>query len=114
MALRKALSFALEIGIRKVIVAGDSVLAICAVKNQQMNHSIAGNLVESIKKLIPSFLEFGLKHVRKSGNTVADCLAKHSKQYDVLQVGLEDSPNFINDLLIKDRSSYVINPPIPD
>ncbi|XVE95529.1 hypothetical protein REPUB_Repub02eG0105300 [Reevesia pubescens] len=65
LALKESLNFSLEIGIRDIEVEGDSMLMVYAVKNSQVDHSIAGGIVESIKFQVPNFNKFRISHVKR-------------------------------------------------
>ncbi|XVF18343.1 hypothetical protein REPUB_Repub11eG0013500 [Reevesia pubescens] len=112
IALREALLFALEIGFREVEVEGDSLLTICAVKNNAEdleNHSFAGAIIEFIKKLLPSFRSYKLKHVKRAGNEVANALAHYAKSVNTFVVWLEDHPSFLSSFLQRDADPFVNN-----
>ncbi|XVF23018.1 hypothetical protein REPUB_Repub13aG0001700 [Reevesia pubescens] len=77
------------------LVEGDSLLLVCAIKNQEKNHSAAGAIIESIKLLVPSFNKFHLQPTRRKRNEVAHCLAKHSKALEDFVVWLKEFPSFL-------------------
>ncbi|XVF16185.1 hypothetical protein REPUB_Repub10bG0010000 [Reevesia pubescens] len=95
IALLEALTFALEIGIRNVEVEGDSLLTVRAVESSGMDHSVAGGIIEAVKKLIPGFNYFKLRHTKRLKNVVAHILAKHSKELEDPEVWLEETPVFL-------------------
>ncbi|XVF26524.1 hypothetical protein REPUB_Repub14bG0024300 [Reevesia pubescens] len=99
LALQRALTFALEIGIYEAEIEGDSPLTITAVKNENIDHSIAEGIIESIKDLLGNFSKFRLKHVKRDGNLVAHTLAKHSRSVDGFQVWMEEAPSFLSALV---------------
>ncbi|XVF19088.1 hypothetical protein REPUB_Repub11eG0080100 [Reevesia pubescens] len=86
-ALKEALKFALEIGIREVEVEGEYMLTVCAIKNSHVDHSIAAGIVESSKDQIPSFNKFKIRHVKRAGNAVAHSLAKYYKAVEDFKSG---------------------------
>ncbi|XVF31744.1 hypothetical protein REPUB_Repub17cG0018500 [Reevesia pubescens] len=101
-ALYEALTFSLEMGLRNIMAEGDSSLTIDAVNSKTLDHSIAGGIVETIKLLSHHFISFRLIHVRRGGNAVAHSLAKHAKEVEDFEVWLEDTPNFLHALVLKD------------
>ncbi|XVF37305.1 hypothetical protein REPUB_Repub19eG0134700 [Reevesia pubescens] len=116
-ALSEALTFAKEIGFNKVEVEGDSMLTVSTVKRTQVDHSIADDIIESIKEQSTSFINFSIRHVRRTGNTVAYTLAKHSLNVEGFQVWLEEVPNFLAESIMYDsynfQSSSIKNSLVP-
>ncbi|XVF37056.1 hypothetical protein REPUB_Repub19eG0112900 [Reevesia pubescens] len=89
-------------GLRNIVAEGDSSLTINAVNSSTLDHSIAGGIVETIKLLSQHFISFRLIHVRRGGNAVVHSLAEHAKEVEDFEVWLEDTPNFLHALVLKD------------
>ena len=83
LACRRAVSFAIELGLRELVIEGDQVLVIQAIKDGQPCQSFYGHIVDDIFHLSAQLRNFTFCHVNRNCNRVADALAKKS------QVGLD-------------------------
>ena len=92
LATRRALEFAIEIGVHRVILEGDSIILFNAL--QSTNHSLAhfGHLAEDVKYLASCFQKCMFSHVRKHCNKVAHSLARRALKHPYLLVWMEDVP----------------------
>ena len=77
LAAQKALSFAHELGFQNVILEGDVLGLIQALKSQEQNLCPLGLLVEDVKIYLSYFQRVLYSHVKRNGNSVAHNLAKH-------------------------------------
>ncbi|XVF19688.1 hypothetical protein REPUB_Repub11eG0132100 [Reevesia pubescens] len=109
LALKESLRFALDIGIYEIEVEGDSSLVISAIKGNMEDHSLAGGIVELVKKSLQKFRSVRLLHVKRSGNVMAHVLAKHAKKIDTFHVWIEEVPSFLSDVFLKDSSMAISN-----
>lgn len=75
MAARKAAEFALEVGINKVVLEGDSEIVYKDLNNNGPSLALHGHLIQDVKALIPLFSCFCFSHVGRLGNKVAHSLA---------------------------------------
>lgn len=82
--------FAAELRLHRVIFEGDSTIVINAVSQRNAALSSYGNIVDDIRCLVSSFLFFDFIHVHRTGNFVADALAKKAKNIVGCQVWLEE------------------------
>ena len=85
LACRWAVQFAADLGLRRVIFEGDSATVI--------------NAVTQDNAALSSFLFVNFVHVPRSGNTVADALAKKAKDLGGCQVWSDVMPADIAPLL---------------
>ncbi|XVF09409.1 hypothetical protein REPUB_Repub07fG0090300 [Reevesia pubescens] len=102
ISLREALKFDLNIGIRDVEVERDSMLTVYAVTKSQVDHSIAGGIVEAIKLQVPHFNKFRINHVKRDGNSITHAMAKHSRYVVNFQAWIEKVPYFLHALILND------------
>ena len=79
LACRRAVQFAVDLSLHRVIFQGDSAIVINAVSQENAALSSYGFIVKDILSLISSFLSFEFVHVPRSGNIVADALAKKAE-----------------------------------
>ena len=102
LAARKALMFAHELGFQSVILEGDALGLIQALKSQEQNVCPLGLLVEDVKVYLNHFQIMLSSHVKRNSNSVAYCLAKHAISIPSLQVWMEDLPSHIVSFLDSD------------
>ncbi|XP_075655083.1 uncharacterized protein LOC142625282 [Castanea sativa] len=102
LACRRAIQFAVEIGLHKVIFKGDVALVINALSNGGANQSSYGHIVDDIlaQTSLLSFSEFCF--ATRSCNKVADTSAERAKTDPHLQVWLEECPKDITPLVLDD------------
>ena len=92
LACRRAVQFAADVGLHRVIFEGDSAKVINTVTQDNAALSSYGNIVEDILCPVPSFLFVNFVHVPRSGNIVADALAKKAKDLVGCQVWSDVMP----------------------
>ena len=90
MAALKALTFAHELGFQNVILEGNALGFIQALKSQEQNLCPLGLRVEDVKVYANNFIRLLDSHVKRNGNSVAHNLAKHAICIPDFQVWMED------------------------
>ena len=104
LACRRAVQFAIEIGLHEVIFEGDAAVVINAISKGLANQSLYGHIVDDVLGQA-SLLHFSnFCYVPRSCNSVANALAKRAKAGPELQVWLEDCPEDITPLVLGDVS----------
>ena len=78
LAALKALQLAYDLGFQNVILEGDSLGLIQALKAEDHNLSPLGLLVEDVKLFANNFVRLSYSHIKRNGNSVAYNLAKHA------------------------------------
>ena len=78
LAALKALQLAYDLGFQNVILEGDSLGLIQALKAEDHNLSPLGLLVEDVKLFANNFVRLSYSHIKRSGNNVTHNLTKHS------------------------------------
>ena len=86
LAAWKALMFAHELGFQSVILEGDALGLIQALKSQEQNVCPLGLLVEDVKVYSNHFRRVLYSHIKRNGNSIAHSLAKHAISILDLQV----------------------------
>uniref|UniRef100_A0A2N9HBQ0 RNase H type-1 domain-containing protein n=1 Tax=Fagus sylvatica TaxID=28930 RepID=A0A2N9HBQ0_FAGSY len=104
-AAKRAIQFALEIGIFDAIFEGDSDLIIREISSPEAMHNVYGLVLEDAKALLHHFERYQFTHTRRSGNTVAHALARRALNIQNLCVWMEDVPPDIIPVLYSDFSS---------
>ncbi|XP_065616451.1 uncharacterized protein LOC136061926 [Quercus suber] len=102
LAALKAVQFVYDLGFQKVILEGDSLGLIKALKAEEHNLSPLGLLVEDVKLVANNFVSLSYSHIKRSGNSVAHNLAKHAIRIPDFQVWMEDVPSHIVSFLHSD------------
>ena len=95
LAALKALSFAHDLGFQNIVLEGDALNLIQALKAQEQNLLPWGLLVEDVKEYGKKFRRVSYSHVKRNGNSVAHNLAKYALCIPDFQVWMEDVPSHI-------------------
>ena len=104
LACKRAIQFAVVIGLHDVIFEGDAAVVISAISKGSANHSLYDHIIDDILGQA-SHLHFSeFCFVPRSCNAVADALAKRAKVGPDLLVWLEDCPEDITPLVLGDAS----------
>ena len=98
IACRKAVRFALHLGLADVVFEGDSETITTAINSGSPCYSSFGHILDEVKKLALNFVSASFVHVKRQGNAVADKLATASKTYLVPMFGRMTSQVMCNKL----------------
>ena len=79
LAAAKALQFAIDLGLSKVIPEGDSEIIINAMNENSQSLASFGLLIQDVKNIANYFHCISFSHVHRDGNCVAHNLAKHAR-----------------------------------
>ena len=101
-ACRKAVKFAIEIGLQRVVFERDSTMVITALNHNSARLSSYGVIMEGIRSQALVFQSSVFNHISHSCNCVADALAKKTKGFRGAQVCLNDPNEDITSLLFFD------------
>ena len=102
LACQRAVIFALEIGLNQVVIEGDSVTVIKALKNGSGQFASYGNVLDDIRSQSVGFQYVEFSYTSHVCNSVADALAKKAKSVVGFQVWLEDLPDDIAPFVFRD------------
>ena len=105
IACRKAISFAINLGLENVVFEGDSETIIKALNSDFTCLTSFGHIIDDARTLALCFDTFSFMHVKRSGNAVADKLAKLAK-YSHSQVWYDDIPYDVKQLALVDISFH--------
>ena len=98
-AARKATKFALEIGINKIVLEGDSEIIYKDLMSNDHSLALHGHLIQDVKGLVPLFSSIWFSHVSQTGNKAAHSLARRVILSKNLNVWMEDVPPDILDVI---------------
>ncbi|KAL0009466.1 hypothetical protein SO802_010968 [Lithocarpus litseifolius] len=107
LAARRALIFAYELGFNRIILEGDSEIAIRAMNSENFSAASFGHLIADIKSFSSHFEALVFQHTRRLGNKVAHRLARAACIFSSSPcTWLEEVP----DCTFADYSAEIINP----
>ena len=86
LACLGAVQFAADLGLQRVIFEGDSTTIISVVSHGSSVLASFGNIIDDVRHLLPSFSVVSFNHVHRSGNVVADALAKKASSIVGLRI----------------------------
>ena len=109
LAWRRSVIFAIELGLQEVIFEGDSEVVYKHLTTTSPSLASFGHLTNETQKLVSQFLFASFSHVKRSGNTVADKLAKLAKKISTPQIWREDIHWEANSFVILDKISISIS-----
>ena len=102
LACLKAVQFALERGITRVVFEGDSAIVINTLLHDAGAFASFGNILDDIRMLSAIFQFVDFVFVNRCCNLVADALAKKVKLFVGVQVWLHEVPADIAPLILHD------------
>ncbi|KAL0001329.1 hypothetical protein SO802_015110 [Lithocarpus litseifolius] len=102
LAARRAVMFAKEISVFRVVVEGDSLQVIKAVNNSKLSMSSYGHIIDETRLLSTSFSCCNFVHVQREGNKLAHALARRAVLSADFDVWMEDLPRDLDDVFLFD------------
>ena len=78
MAATTALEFASELGVRRAILEGDSLVVMKALHEDEQSLTPTGLLLEDVRFFSQSFEELLYSRTKREGNVVAHSLARYA------------------------------------
>ena len=107
LVAQRAMELALEIGLNKGVLEGDSLILMNALKTN--SHSLAqfGHIIKDIQFLASQFSIISFSHVKRHCNTIAHSIARRALSFSSLQVWMEDVPLELADVLQVDSDSLI-------
>jgi ribonuclease HI len=107
LAAKRAITFAMEVGVTDVEFEGDSENVIQDLSRPEAPHNAYGLIIEDARLILPYFQRYRLSHIRHSGNAVAHALARRALDINNLVVWMEEVPPDIVHVLLKDSSAFI-------
>ena len=102
MAATRAITFAQELSINEFMLEGDSETVINTLRSLEASLTTYGHLLEFAKSTLVTSKCIAFSHIRRSGNRVAQNLAKHARHVRGLLVWVEDMPPDLYNVLYAD------------
>ena len=104
MALREGMKTVLEAGFHSLMVEVDNATLYEAVRKKKKDQTSLGLILHDIFVLSEQCSFYSIDFIRREGNQVAHCLAKHSLELEELKVWLEEIPADVLPLVMRDVS----------
>ena len=102
LAAATALTLARDLGMQRVILEGDSLIIIKALREEEHFFSPIGLLLEDVRRLSQSFHKLLYSHTKREGNYVAHNLARYANSIPDFSVWMEDVPPCIQSFVQAD------------
>ncbi|KAL0011643.1 hypothetical protein SO802_006751 [Lithocarpus litseifolius] len=97
-----ALSFALDVGVKRAVLEGDSLVVIKGLREEERMLTPMGLLIEEAKQLSLHFEKLLYSHAKRDCNVLAHSLAKYAAGIPDLLVWMEDVPSQFHDVFQAD------------
>ena len=103
--LQRGLLFAKEVGIRDVVLEGDSIIVYNAICNYSPAPSSIAVVIHGTQDISREFRSVGYSLVRRQGNLPAHILAKYASSINDYVAWIEEDPCCIMQALVHDVNS---------
>jgi len=103
LAALHAVEFSWDLGLRRIILEGDVLQIVNAVKSTGRNWSKYGQLVEDTREVLNGMIMWYICHVRKDENSATRSLAKEAVQQITDFVWMEKIPIYICDIVLLEQ-----------
>ena len=105
LAAATALALARDLGMQRVILKGDSLIIIKALREEEQFFSPIGLSLEDVRRLSLSFQKLLYSPTKREGNSVAHNLARYANSIPDFFVWMEDVPTCIQSFVQADWAS---------
>ena len=106
LAARKAIEFALELGLTKVIMEGDSKVICRELQDPSPSLALHEHILQDVKCLSNALQFVRYSHVYRQGNNVTHALARRALRESNLVVWMEDVPPNIHHIVQADLAIF--------
>ena len=108
-AVEMGLQFGKDIGVRDIILEGDSLNVYCVLLGLSTPPSSVDAMILGMQNACSEFHYVEFSHIWREGNRPAHLLAKYAKGIDDYCTWIEESPGFLKHALIHDVASISVN-----
>ncbi|XP_075654110.1 uncharacterized protein LOC142624427 [Castanea sativa] len=95
LACRRAVQFAMELGLQDVVFEGDSLQVIQAISQEHSDHLTYGHIIQDIRNQVAAVSSSNFIFNTRHCNVVADALAKKAKNLRETRVWIDSLPKDI-------------------
>ena len=106
MAAGCALSFALEVGVKRAILEGDSLSVIKGLMEEERMLVPLGLLIKDVKRFLHRFDELRYSHAKRECNALAHNLARYVVSIPNFVVWMKDVPSQFQNVLQADSVGF--------
>ena len=107
LTARRAVQFAVDLGLNEAEFEGDSSTIIEALSSGSYNQAVFGSIIEDARSLASRMHCYFFSHVKRSGNVVAHTLARHAQFCSIPAIKRGHVPADLAPLLLQDLSSLI-------
>jgi ribonuclease HI len=100
LAAKRAIHFAIEVGLTDVEFKGDAETIIRDLNRAEAIHNAYGLVLDDVKTMLQEIRCHTLSHTRRSGNNVAHALARRALNCNNYLVWLEEVPPDITHVVL--------------
>ncbi|XP_065636438.1 uncharacterized protein LOC136070424 [Quercus suber] len=86
IAAKKALQFAIDLGLSSIVLEGDSKITIDGRRGEELSLAEYGHLLDEAKDIAKQFAEVEFNHVLRQANKAARNIARHARHVSKLSV----------------------------
>ena len=108
LAARRAILFAMEVGVMNAEFEGDAETVIRDLCRTDPIYTPYGLVIEDARILLAEIQNFSLSHTRRSGNSIAHALARRASKCNSYLVWMEEVPPDITHVLLNDLSALAV------
>ena len=86
LAARRAVAFDMELSLSRVIIEGDCLRVVQALKSLGRCNTLFGHVIEEARSLGESFQQYQFQHVQRDGNRLAHVLVRRAVLFTGIDV----------------------------
>ena len=105
--MRRAVVFAVELGITSVVLEGDSDIVYKDLSSTKPSLALHGHIIHDVKQLASYFTCILFTYIHRQGNSVAHALARRAISLPDLNVWMKNVPPDILHVVQADLASLV-------
>lgn len=108
MAALVVVEFSRDLGIHSIILEGDSLLVVQAIRDQGNNLRPYGQIVDDVRLILQMLLSWMVSRVKREANTAAHCLPKFALNCTNERIWMEESPECIFNTVTLEQSALFL------
>ena len=90
IAAKKALQFAINLGLSSIVLEGDSKITIDGQRREELSLEGYGHLLNEAKDIAKQFADDEFNHVLRQANKAAHNIVRHARHVNELSVWMEN------------------------
>ena len=105
IAAKKALQFAIDLGLSSIVLEGDSKITIDGQRREELSLEEYGHLLNEAKDIAKQFADDEFNHVLRQANKAAHNIIRRARYFSEFSVWMEDVHSHLF-LLIQAKSAF--------